>query len=99
MAHMNRKKRELELNSLEAPDEMTLNTVMQQPHSKTLTSPDQRATIVKDQVTIKINAVNSNERKTKREIIQIVPTTAMEKPKQTLTPTTTKLQTIPKETK
>ena len=50
----------------------------------------------KNQVTIKTNAVNSNERKTKREIVQIVPTVIiMEVPKQTLTPTTTKL--IPKE--
>ena len=63
-----------------------------------LTGADQRATIVRNQVTNKTSAVNSNERKTKREIVQIVPTTTMEVPKQTLTPTTTKLQTIPKET-
>ena len=59
-------------------------------------SPNKRATIVKNQVTIKISAVNSNERKTNPEIIQIVPTKTMVVPKQTLTPTT-KLQTIPKQ--
>ena len=79
---------------------MPINTVTQQAHSKTLTSPDQRATILKNQVTIKISVVNSNERKTKHEITRIVPTTTMEVPKQTLAPTTTttKLQTKPKET-
>ena len=67
------------------------------PHSKTLISPDQRATIVKNQVTIRLSAVNSNERKTKHEIIQVVLITTLEVPKRTLTPTT-KLQTIPQET-
>ena len=57
--------RELELNGLEAPDEKPINTVTQQTPQKTLTSPDQRATIVKNQVTIKTSVVNSNERKTK----------------------------------
>ena len=90
--------RELELNGLEAPDEMPINTVTHKPHSKTLISPDQRATIVKNQVTIKTSVVNSNERKTKPEITQLVPTTTMEAPKQTLTPITTKLQPITKET-
>ena len=89
--------KELELNGLEAPDEMPINTVTQQAHSKTLISPDQHATIVKNQVTIKISAVNPTERKTKRETTQIVPTTTMVVPKQILTPTTTKLQTKPKE--
>ena len=62
------------------------------------TSPNQRATIAKNQVTIKISAVNSNERKIKPEIIRIVPAITMVVPKQTLTPTT-KLTTIPKRTK
>ena len=88
---------ELELNGLEAPDEMPMNTVTQQAHRKTLIRPDQRATIVKNQVTIRLSAVNSNETKTKHEIIQIMPITTMEVPKRTLTPTR-KLQTIPKET-
>ena len=91
--------KELELNGLEAPDEMPTNTVTQQAHSKNLTSPYQRATVVKNQVTIKISVVSSNERKTKHEVTQIVPTTTMEAPKQTPTPTTTKLQTIPNERK
>ena len=89
--------RELELNGLEAPDEMPINTVTQQAHSKTPTSPSQRSTTVKNQVTIKITAVNSNERKTKPELIRIVPTIPMVVPKQTLTPTT-KMQIIPKQT-
>ena len=73
--------KELELNGLEAPDEMS--------HSETLTDSNQRATIVTNQVTIKISA--------KPEIIQIVSTKTMVVPKRTLTPTT-KLQTIPKQT-
>ena len=83
--------RELELNGLEAPDEMQLNAVMQQTHNKTLESPNQHATVAKSQVTIEINAVNSNERQTKVKIIQIVlqiTKTTMVVPKQTLTPTT-----------
>ena len=95
MSHL---EKELELSGLEAPDEMPINTVTQQAPQQNLNSPNQRAIIVKNQVTIKISAVNSNERKTKREIIQIVPTTTMKVPKQTLTPRTTKLQAIPKET-
>ena len=47
--------RELELNGLEAPDEIPINTVTQQAHSKTPTSPNQRATIVKNEVTIKLS--------------------------------------------
>ena len=90
--------RELELNGLEAPDEMQLNTVMQQDAQQNSEKPKPTCHHCKNQVTIKISVVNSNERKTKHEIIQIVPTTTMEVPKQTLTPTTTKLQTIPKET-
>ena len=83
--------RELELNGLEAPDEMQLNSVMQQDAQKTLKSPNQHAIIAKSQVTIEINAVNSNERKTKSRTIQIVlqiTKTTMVVPKQTLTPTT-----------
>ena len=53
-------------------------------------SPDQRATIAKNQVTIEITAVNSNKKKTKTEITRIVPeitTRTMVVPKQTPTPT------------
>ena len=89
--------RELALNGLKAPDEMPINTVTQQAPQQNSNKPDQHATIVKNQVTTKISAVNSNVRKTKPEIIQIVPTVTMVVPKRTLTPTT-KLQTIPKET-
>ena len=66
-------------------------------HSKTLTNPNQRATIAKNQVTIRIKAVNSNEKKTKPELMRTVPTITMVVPKQTPTPTT-KFQTIPKRT-
>ena len=89
--------RELELNGLEAPDEMPINTVTQQAPQQNSNKPRPTCHHCKDQVTIKLSAVNSNERKNKRKIIQIVPITTMEVPKQTLTPTT-KLQTIPKET-
>ena len=88
--------RELELIGLEAPDEMPINTVTQQAPLQNSNNPDQRATIVKNQVTIRLSAVNSSERKNKHEIKQLVPVTTMEVPKRNLTPTT-KLQTIPKE--
>ena len=65
--------RELELNGLEAPDEMQINTVMQQDTRQNSEKPNQRATIAKSQATIEINAVNSNEEKTKPKTIQIVP--------------------------
>ena len=89
--------RELELNGLEAPDEMPINTVTPQVQSKTLKSPNQRATIAKNQVTIKISAVNSNEKKSKPEIIRTVPTITRVVPKQTLAPTI-KFQTLPMQT-
>ena len=65
--------RELELNNLETPDEMQINTVTQQASQKTLKSPNQFATIAKIQVTIETSAVNSNKKKTKSEITRIVP--------------------------
>ena len=91
--------RELKLNGLEAPDEMPINTVTQQTPQQNTNKP--RPTChhcKKNQVTIKTSVVNSNERKTKPDKTQIVPTTTMEAPKQNLTPITTKLQPIPKET-
>ena len=51
----------------------------------------------KNQVTIKISAVNSNEKKAKPETIRIVQTKTMVVPNKTLTPTT-KFQTIPQRT-
>ena len=50
--------RELELNGLEAPDEMPLNTVTRQGPQQNSENPNQRATIAKNQVTIKLSAVN-----------------------------------------
>ena len=89
--------RELELNGLEAPDEIPINTVTQQAPQQNPNKP--RPTCHHCKKPGETSAVNSNERKTKRQITRIVPTTTMEVPKQTLTPTTTttKLQTIPKE--
>ena len=57
--------RELELNGLEAPDEMQLNTVTQQAtqQNSALKNPNQLATIAINQVTIEISAVNSKEKK------------------------------------
>ena len=54
---------ELELNGLETPDEIQINIV--KPHSKTLKNPNKLVTIAKNQVSIEIKAVNSNEKKTK----------------------------------
>ena len=51
-------KRELELNGLEAPDEMPMNTVKQQAPQQNSENRNQRATIAKNQVTIEISAVN-----------------------------------------
>ena len=90
--------RELELNGLEAPDEIQLNTVIQENTQQNSGKPKPTCHHCKSQVTFEINAVNSNERKTKREIIQIVPPTTMDVPKQTLFPTITKLKTMPKTT-
>ena len=61
--------RELELKCLEAPDEIPINTVTQQALQQNSEKPKPTCTIAKNQVTIKISAVNSNEKKTKPEII------------------------------
>ena len=78
--------RELELNGLEAPDEMPLNTVTQQAPQQNSDKPKPTCYHCKKSGHYKISA-----------IIRIVPTITMVEPKQTLTPTT-KLQTIPKQT-
>ena len=78
---------ELELNGLEFPDELPINTVTQQAPQQNSEKPKQRATIAKNQVNIKIIAVNSNEIKTTPEITRIVPTITMVVPNKTLTPT------------
>ena len=90
--------RELELNGLEAPDEIPINTLTQQAPQQHPEKPKSTChRCKKKQVTIKTNAVNPNEKKTKHEIIRIVPTITMVKPTQTLTPTV-RSQTIPKPT-
>ena len=65
--------RELELNGLEAPDEMQLNTVMQQDTQRNSEKPKPTCHHCKSQVTIGISVVNSNERKTQPKITRIVP--------------------------
>ena len=70
------------------------------PHNKTLKNPNKLATIAKNQVTIEISAVISNEKKTKSEITRLMPkiiTIIMVVLKQTLTPII-KFQTIPTRT-
>ena len=89
--------RELELNGLEAPDEMPINTVTQLAPQQNSNQPRTTCHHCKKQVTIKISVVSSNERNTKHELTQIVPIKTTEVPKRNLNPTT-KLQTIPKET-
>ena len=80
---------ELELNGLEAPDELQINTLTQQATQKTQKIPNQLATTAKNQVTIETSAVNSNKKKTKPEITPIVLTitTIILVLKQTPTPT------------
>ena len=88
---------ELEMNGLEAPDETPINTVTQQAPQQNSGKSKPTCHHLKSQVTITISDVNSNDKKTKPEIIRMVPTITMVVPKQTLTPTT-KFQTIPKRT-
>ena len=93
--------RELELNGLEAPDEMRINTVTQQPPQQNSNKPRPTCHHCK-----KPGHYQNQCRQLKREKDQTRNntksdnnnTTTMEVPKQTLTPTTTKLQTIPRET-
>ena len=90
--------RELELNGLEAPDEMPINTVTQQTPQQNSNKPRPTCHHCRKPGHYQNQCRQLNREKDQREIIQIVPTTTMEVPKQTPTPTTTKLQTIPKET-
>ena len=88
---------ELELNSLEAPDEILINNVTQQAPQQNSEKRKPTCHRCKSQVTIKIMAVNTNEKKTKPELIWIVPTITMVVPERTLTPTI-RFRTIPKRT-
>ena len=91
--------RELELNGLEAPDEMPMKTVTQQAPQQNSNQPRPTCHHCK-----KPGHYQNQCRQLKREkdqirndtIIQVVPTITMVVPKQTLTPTT-ELQTIPKQ--
>ena len=61
---------ELELNGLEAPDELQINTVTQQATQQNPEKhPNQLSTTAKNQVTVETSAVNSNEKKTKPKIV------------------------------
>ena len=80
--------RELELNGLEAPKELQINTVTQQT---TQQKPEKHKTnchYAKSQVTFETSAVNSNEKKTKPETTQkmLAITTTKILVKQFLTP-------------
>ena len=85
MSHL---EKELELIGSEAPDELQINTVMQQPHNKTQKNPNQPATTAKSHVTIETSAVNSKTKKTTAKSRQIVPAITIRKivVNQTLTP-------------
>ena len=92
--------RELELNGLEAPDgNAHIHCDATSPTAKTLTRPRPTCHHCKKSGHYQNQCPQlKREKGPMAEIIQIVPTTSMEMPKQTLTPTTRKLQTIPKET-
>ena len=92
--------RELELNGLETPDELQINTVTQQATQQNPEKPEPTCHHCKNQVTIKISAVNSSKQRTTPETTRIVltiPTKTMVVVKQTLTPTI-KSPTIPTQT-
>ena len=89
--------REFELNGLEAPDEVPINTVTKQAPQQNSNKPRPTCHHCK-----KPGHYQNQCRQLKREKDptrkKTQPTTTMDVPKQTLTPTTTKLQTIPRET-
>ena len=95
MSHL---ERELELNGLEAPDEMKLNTVTQQTTQQNSEKPKPTCHHCKSQVTIETSAVNSNEKKTKPEITWVVLIITMLVVTRTLTRTTRNFLTIPAQT-
>ena len=80
---------ELELNGLEAPDELQINSVTQQATQQNSENPNQLASNAKSQVNIGISAIKSYKKTTKPEIATIVLTisTKITVVKQTLTPT------------
>ena len=88
--------RELELNGLEAPYGMPINTMTQKAPQQNSEKPKPTCHHCKKPGHYPNQC--SNEKKIKPETILIVPTKTMVVPKQTLTPTI-KLQTIPKRTK
>ena len=57
--------KEIELNGLEAPDELQVNTVSQQPTNTNADRPNQRATTVKNKAIIKLVSSVENTTRTK----------------------------------
>ena len=90
--------KELELKSLEAPDEMPINTVTQQAPQQNSNKPRPTCHHCKKPGHYQNQCRQLEREKNQTRNNTIGPTTTMVAPKQTLTPTTTKLQTIPKET-
>ena len=65
--------RELELNGLEAPDELQIIAVTQQATQQNQKHPNQLATTAKCKVNIETSAVNSNQKETKPKATRMVP--------------------------
>ena len=91
--------RELDLNGLEATDELQINTVTQQATHQNSEKTNHLANFARSHVTIETSAVNSNEKKTKPEITRLVLkiATTIIVFKQTLTPAIN-FSTIPTQT-
>ena len=89
----------LELNGLEAPDELQMNTVTQQATQQNSEKTNHLAYFDRSHVTTETSAANSNEKKTKPEITRIVLkiATTIIVFKQTLTPAIN-FSTIPTQT-
>ena len=60
---VSRVEKELDLNRLEAPDDLQINTVTQKQHNNTQKNPNQLATTATSQVTIETSAVNSTRKR------------------------------------
>ena len=63
---------ELELNGMDAPDKLQINTVTQQTTQKIPKNPNQLVTTAKSLVTTETSAVKSNQMKTQPKTTQIV---------------------------
>ena len=91
---------QLELNGLEAPDEMQINPVTQKAKKKQiLRNPSRHFITAKNGATTETSVVNSRRRETKKTPTKIVPVTTIivikTVVKQTLTPTLTRQSVMP----